>query len=338
MPSRQRWKARFTQILRDTRNATFMLTACPLYLRLILVSGAIRHGCVTSVANFLVGISMIFRAHLERGDGVALTLLTYVPRWPSRWVGAVVFASILLLVGNARAVPVNDTGVTNCRNHTTGIDEACNLGVHGAQDATLGRDRAAATSGSGLVKTGAGVAGFDFTKISNAGNAVAATTNLGSNSGDWACARDNVTGLTWDVPPTSGGGVRNVNYVYTWYSTDTATNGGNAGTVSDGSCQVAGFCDTEKYVAGVNALSPPLCGAAGWRMPTVDELLSIVHFGTAAPAIDASYFPSTSGNAYWAGTSSARATTHAWTVNFTDGSAGAIDKNTPYRVRLVRGN
>lgn len=248
-------------------------------------------------------------------------------------------ATFLLLVGNARAVPLNDTGVTNCRNHSTGVDEACNLGVYGAQDATLGRDRAAATGGSGLVKTGAGAAGFDFTKISNAGNAVAATTNLGSNPNDWACTRDNVTGLTWDVPPTSGGGVRQANWTYTWYSTDTATNGGNAGMVSGGSCQVGGQCDTEKYVADVNALSTPLCGVAGWRMPTIDELLSIVHFGAAAPAIDTTYFPSTSGNPYWAGTSSARAANSAWTVNFSDGSSGGANKSdNGYRVRLVRGN
>ena len=247
-------------------------------------------------------------------------------------------ATFLLLVGNARAAPLNDTGVTNCRNHATGVDEACNLGIHGAQDATLGRDRAAATSGSGLVKTGAGAAGFDFTKISNGGIVVAPTTGLGPNAFDWACTRDNVTGLTWDVPPTSGGGVRNASYVYTWYSTDTTTNGGNAGTVSDGSCQIGGRCDTEKYVADVNALSTPLCGAAGWRLPTVDELLSIVNFGGASPTIDATYFPSTSGNGYWAGTSTASSTTFAWAVNFADGTAGATNKNTPYRVRLVRGN
>ena len=276
---------------------------------------------------------MILRAHSGRGYGVASTL-----RWQPQLMLMLAAATFLLLAGNARAVPLNDTGVTNCRNHTSGVDEACNLGIHGAQDATLGRDRAAATGGSGLVKTGAGAAGFDFTKISNEGNAVAASTGLGPSPSDWACTRDNVTGLTWDVPPTSGGGVRQANWVYTWYSSDTATNGGNAGTVSDGFCQIGGRCDTEKYVADVNALSPPLCGAAGWRMPTADELLSIVHFGTAAPAIDASYFPSTSGTAYWAGTASASSTVYAWTVNFFDGSAGASNKNTAYRERLVRGN
>lgn len=278
-------------------------------------------------------IALTLRAHLGRERGVVSTL-----RWQPQLVLTLAAATFLLLVGNARAVPLNDTGVTNCRNHTTGADEACNLGVHGAQDATLGRDRAAATSGSGLVKTGAGVAGFDFTKISNAGNAVAATTSLGLNPTDWACTRDDVTGLTWDVPPSGGGGLRQASWVYTWYSTDTATNGGNAGTVSDGSCQISGRCDTEKYVADVNALSPPLCGAAGWRMPTADELLSIVHFGGATPSIDASYFPSTSGNPYWAGTSSAKQANYAWTVVFSDGSAGANNKNTAYRVRLVRGN
>jgi hypothetical protein len=79
----------------------------------------------------------------------------------------------MLCSAGANAAPLNDAGLTLCRNHATGVDEACNLAIHGAQDATVGRDRAAATVGSGLTKVGAGAAGFDFTKISNTGNPVA---------------------------------------------------------------------------------------------------------------------------------------------------------------------
>ena len=81
---------------------------------------------------------------------------------------------------------------------------------------------------------------------------------------------------------------------------------GDPGTVSGGSCQVGGRCDTEKFVQDVNLLSPPLCGYTDWRMPTADELLGLVHYGGVAPLIDSTYFPSASGNAYWSGSPSAR--------------------------------
>ncbi|HPG61409.1 MAG TPA: DUF1566 domain-containing protein [Casimicrobium sp.] len=240
----------------------------------------------------------------------------------------------------ANAAPINDAGLTLCRNHTTGVDETCNLAIHGAQDATVGRDRAAATVGSGLTKVGAGAAGFDFTKISNAGNAVAEATALGSAANDWACTRDNVTGLTWDVPLASSAGnvLRKSSWTYTWFDSNAATNGGSAGVDSGGSCQVGGRCDTEKFVADVNALSPPLCGYSDWRMPSSDELIGIMHYGAAGPLIDATYFPNTSGNAYWSGTANAGSVNWAWNVSFSDGSAGGVNKNTGYGVRLVRGN
>lgn len=242
--------------------------------------------------------------------------------------------------GPLRAAPLNDSGQTNCRNHTTGTDEACNVATHGVQDGAIGRDRAAAAGGSGFTRIGGGAAGFDFTKISNAGNPVADSTALGTAAGDWACTRDNVTGLIWDVPPpsTAGNVLRKASWTYTWYDANSATNGGASGTVSGGSCQIGGRCDTEKYVADVNALSPPLCGFTDWRLPTSDELLGIVHYGLSSMLIDATYFPGTSGNAYWTGSPSARSVNWAISVGFSDGTSGGVSKATGYPVRLVRGN
>ena len=253
---------------------------------------------------------------------------------------SVVVFCLLVIAATAHAASLNDTGVTTCRNHATGVDEACALGTHGAQDGAVGRDRAATTVGSGLTKVGAGGAGFDFTKISNAGADLAATIALGTATGDWACTRDNVTGLTWDVLPqsTAGNVLRRADWAFTWYEPNNAINGGGVGTPSTaGGCQVGSRCDTNKYVVDVNALTTALCGQRDWRLPTADELMTLVSFGGVTPKIDGSYFPNTSGNPYWTSTPSASVTTWAWSVSMSDGSASrSAQKQTPLRIRLVR--
>jgi hypothetical protein len=65
--------------------------------------------------------------------------------------------------------------------------------------------------------------------------ALAASAALGTNSTDWACTRDNITGLIWEIK-TDDNGLRDKDYSYTWYSTDAASNGGNAGSAGSNTC------------------------------------------------------------------------------------------------------
>ncbi|SYZ81279.1 putative lipoprotein [Vibrio paracholerae] len=101
--------------------------------------------------------------------------------------------------------------------------------------------------------------------------------------------RDNVTGLIWEVKqPVGSGGLRDASHTYTWYNPDNSSNGGDAGTQNGGTCQ-GSACDTQAFVNAVN--SQGLCGASDWRLPSVNELFSIVHNGRIEPAIDQAYFP-----------------------------------------------
>jgi hypothetical protein len=68
---------------------------------------------------------------------------------------------------------------------------------------------------------------------------------------DWACTRDNVTGLIWEVK--------------------TSDNAGDTFTFADASAV---------HAAAVNTAQ--LCGFNDWRVPTRRELLSIVHHGAGA--------------------------------------------------------
>jgi hypothetical protein len=211
--------------------------------------------------------------------------------------------------------PLNDTGTTQCFDAaTSGLAEctAANTGdgsTHPRQDARFGRD---AQAGAGaLTKTGSGEAGFDFTKICNSGEAAGtgdcpADPALGVDDNDWACTRDNVTGLIWEVKTPA--------------NADATFNLANASAV---------------HAAAVNTAQ--LCGFNDWRVPTRRKLLSIVHHGTSSPAIDTTFFPNTRTLSYWSSDISATNSSEAWRVSFDLGNSDPTITNDNLRVRLVSG-
>lgn len=202
-----------------------------------------------------------------------------------------VFPSLLALVAfPALGIgPLNDTGIDFCADGATNT-APCDSSTYPRQDASLGRD-AQAAAGT-LAKVGGGGKGFDFTKIANNGAALPATATLGYGPSDWACVRDNVTGLWWEVKVNDPSHLRHQGWSYTWYdSAHDYFNNGNYGTSSGGICKTSGRCDTEKFAADVNAAG--LCGHRDWRVSDIQELQSIVDYGRDNPAIDISNFPNT---------------------------------------------
>jgi hypothetical protein len=236
----------------------------------------------------------------------------------------------------AQAGPLNDTGIDFCRDHATGVDTPVTstttcTSAQGGQDARYGRDPAAARGA--VTKAGGGSKSFDFTKIANNGPTLPADAALGSGATDWACTYDNNTGLMWEVKTTSG--LRSQGHDYTSY--DSVHNyDGNPGTPSGGTCQTTGRCDTEKFVADVNATN--LCGHNDWRMPTVDELSNLADIGIAysGPTIDVTYFPNTPASDFWSGSPCPAYSGSAWHVHFRDRSSGWASSGYAAQVRLVR--
>jgi hypothetical protein len=136
----------------------------------------------------------------------------------------------------------------------------------------------------------------------------------------------------WEVKTTDGG-LHDKNHTYTWYEPDNTKNGGNAGTQNGGSCQ-GSQCDTNAYVKGVNSVG--YCGYKDWRMPTRQELTSIVDFGRINPTIDINHFPNTQSDRFWT-YSNAGNGSQAWDVGFKyDGGSNDVNKNIGKFVRLVR--
>lgn len=249
------------------------------------------------------------------------------------------------------AVGLNDTGQTLCYDGGGGgVSCSSTVGGDGSatprQDARYGRDAAAAALQ--LVKVGAGSVGFDYTKIANNGSTLAANAALGNLPGEWACTKDNVTGLTWEVKTMTG--LRTNNYRYLWYSTDATRNGGNPGTFSSvGTPDTCGGtqgviapngnpCNTQNFVNAVNAIG--LCGRTDWRLPTQGEITSVMHFGkTDHIQVDDVYFPNTLANSYlWTGSTNALDVGQIRAINNFQGSARVTTKSeyTQFYVRLVR--
>ena len=113
---------------------------------------------------------------------------------------------------------------------------------------------------------------------------------------------DTATGLTWMMAvPTTGGDDGAGGYAWA-----------NAGA----------YCPTV---------------GAGWRLPTLKELLTLVDVSSSAgPTIDGAAFPDTPAEGFWSSTRSAGTTNIAWFVTFGYGGTGNDFVTHMYRVRCVR--
>lgn len=199
---------------------------------------------------------------------------------------------------------LNDTGQSTC--YDTNYNAVpCDESTTGdsspllRQDARYGRDAAAAMGR--LTKTGGGDAGFDFTRVCMNG----ADEGQGDcpsppplpadlehpQPNDWACVRDNVTGLTWTLGSTTQ---------LTW---------ADASSTEDGS-----------YIQSTNASSR--CGlSAGWRLPARREGYQLLNVQRQIPAVDPAYFPilanpSSVSRAVWTADATAWHSVFQWTLIF----------------------
>ena len=215
--------------------------------------------------------------------------------------------------------PLNDTGIGWCAGRAQNFRACPGDGYHW-QDAQDGRDAHQNEDSDGH-------AGFSFTKLDGNGNPLAASAT------SWSCVRDNVTGLTWEVK-TDDGGLRDKGWSYTWYNPDATANGGFAGYQNGGSCS-GSACDTHAFAQAVN--SQGLCGARDWRLPSDQELLSIVSNDRTYPAIDTAWFPNAQVSWFWSSSPGAYYSYSAWLVDFGYGYVFGGGKGGARYVRLVRG-
>jgi hypothetical protein len=76
---------------------------------------------------------------------------------------------------------------------------------------------------------------------------------------------------------------------------------------------------------------------AGWRLPNVKELTSLVDTTSVRPAVNVVAFPGTPTAAYWSSTPDVQSPSNAWSVDFALGQVSPLGRSTfGVLVRLVR--
>lgn len=268
------------------------------------------------------------------------------------WQGNLATDSVSILV-KKKAIQnnskINDTGITGCSNSyaynivpsldcSALYDSGGNI-IPLGQDGHYGRDVTHNNNSDGH-------AGFSFTKISSSG------TILPASATEWACVKDNVTNLTWEVKQGSSNdvigdtGLHDPDDRFSWYEPDVRKNGGGEGYedilnshTTNLDCygyienHSNSYCNTNAYAQRVNSQS--WCGINNWRLPTRQELNSIADYGYYNPAIDTDYFPDIvyKNSVFW--TSTNAGAYQAFIIRFFSYTDGGQEKNNVLSVRLV---
>ena len=216
---------------------------------------------------------------------------------------------IVFISGFEHGGKLNDTGITRGGDSSPGNNGTCTSNILSPQDCHHGRDATHNDDSDGH-------AGFSFTKLDASGNSLSASATM------WSCVKDNVTGLIWEVK-TEDGGIHDKNITYRWGG---ITRQGNYGTQF--------YNDWDRLVIGSN--SNNFCGNNDWRMPTTQELMSIVNNSRYNPALDVDYSPNSNSGTYWSASPYPSDTGIAFIVNFNNGNQNNSYRNFDKNVRLVR--
>lgn len=120
-----------------------------------------------------------------------------------------------------------------------------------------------------------------FVRLRADGSALAAGRLSKRATADWACTRDQRTGLIWERK--TAGGLRDGHASFTPYRREWDKAGRIVGYRDDHSGQCArdamagGSCNIAAYVDAVNQAR--LCGRDDWRLPTIPELIQVTGDG-----------------------------------------------------------
>ncbi|TXT33138.1 MAG: hypothetical protein FD135_5546 [Comamonadaceae bacterium] len=197
------------------------------------------------------------------------------------------------------------TGITASQCYAAGSNvltscvSAVAIALNDKQDGMVGRDVTAPDNADGKL-------GFSYSTVPNP---------AGGNFAVTECVKDNITGLIWEGKTASG--LRAGSVTYTNYDNTAAAQFFNGTTHANPTqAQIDAATNAIGYKNAVNASA--LCGYTDWRLPTADELQSLVDYSVPypGPTIDSTWFPNTPGRGYWSMTPVVGVAPLAWIVYF----------------------
>lgn len=157
------------------------------------------------------------------------------------------------------------------------------------------------------------------------------------------CVTATDSGLTWELK-TDDGGVHDKDNTYRWGGTGAETAEAEKAGAEQTAAEKTGkifFDDWNELLNATNG--EKLCGFDDWRVPTIDELKTLVDEHQPReqqPRIDISIFTHTLATPYWSVSTYQHYPEHAQTVDFATGASNYYNgfRGDRLPVRLVRNN
>lgn len=239
------------------------------------------------------------------------------------------------VIDNSRSVflPVlPDTGITSSQCFKAGSNDLSSCvqsrdptsayGLNKQQDGMVGLDTTSPAAADGKL-------GFSYSEVPNP---------AGGNFPKADCIKDNLTGLVWEVKTNLG--LRDGRIKYTNYdSTITLQKSdGAGGYIAPTTAEMNATTNSIGYKNAINANS--LCGYTDWRLPTPNEVISIMDFGVAfpGPAVDPAWLPNVAAGFVWAATPSYLSPQSVWLGSFNYGGVYLDNsRDNSQGIVLVRG-
>ena len=163
----------------------------------------------------------------------------------------------------------------------------------------------------------------DFVKLSNEGEI------LDFESPNWSCVLDQKTSLVWEVKSETEGLQYTMN-TYTWFDGDS----GRKNNMYSKNCYWGEDCNTKSFIDDINEAQ--LCSYSNWRLPTRDELKTIINYYGDDILIDLDFFPNTQKKTYWTSMTAKDNSSLAYEIPFFYGGSIVREKSIDTYIRLVR--
>lgn len=179
-----------------------------------------------------------------------------------------------------------------------------------------------------------------FSKIDASGKELLQNATL------WACVLDKNTGLTWEIKSSDPKSPHYFANTYRWggktvdsvmYFMEEGYQLGASSPFQDGE-DAQRFDDWNQLIDISN--SEKLCGHSNWRLPTIEELISLAakekkpRVNGSGPFINGYYFPFVNFG-YWSSTAVSNYSNYAWSFYFSYGEPKTKYRGDKLRVMLV---